>query len=175
LRRETSDRIDATTGEDLMEVHATRHVDAPPEKVWALMTNLDGFAGVIAGIESVERLDDGSGFGVGTTWRETRVMFGRTATEDMWVTKIDPGHSYVVEAASHGAEYRTTQSVEPVDGGGSRLALSFSGRPVSALAKVMAATVGRLFESATRKAFEQDLVDIAAVAEAPDDADSPGA
>jgi len=139
------------------------------------MTNLDGFADVIAGIESVERLDGGSGFGVGTTWRETRVMFGRTATEEMWVTKIEPGRSYVVEAASHGAEYRTTQSVEPVDGGSSRLTVSFSGKPVTTTAKVMSATVGRFFQKATRKAFEKDLVDIAAAAEAPDDADSPGA
>jgi carbon monoxide dehydrogenase subunit G len=139
------------------------------------MTNLDGFADAIAGIESIERLDDGSDFAVGTKWRETRVMFGRTATEDMWVTEIDPGHSYVVEASSHGAEYRPTQSVEPVDGGGSRLTVSFSGKPVGTLARVMSATVGRVFEKATRKAFEQDLVDVAAAAEAPDDADLPGA
>jgi carbon monoxide dehydrogenase subunit G len=158
-----------------MEVHAARHVNAPPEKLWALVTNLDGFADVIASIESVERLDGGSGFGLGTKWRETRVMFGRTATEDMWVAEIEPGRSYVVEAASHGAEYRTTQSVEPVDGGGSRLALSFSGKPVSALAKVMSATVGRFFEKATRRAFERDLIDVAAAAEAPEDADSLGA
>jgi hypothetical protein len=93
----------------------------------------------------------------------------------MWVAEIDPGRSYVVETASHGAEYRTTQSVEPVDGGGSRLALSFTRKPVSTMANVMAATVGRLFESATRKAFEQDLVDLADAAEAPDDAESLGA
>lgn len=158
-----------------MEVHATRHVNAPPQKVWAVMTNLDGFADAISGIESVERLDDGSDFEVGTKWRETRVMFGRTATEDMWVTEIDPGHSYVVEASSHGAEYRTAQSVEPVDGGGSRLTMSFSGKPVSTMARVMSATLGRLFEKATRKAFEQDLADVAAAAETQDDADSPGA
>lgn len=148
-----------------MEVTASRHVDATPDAVWAVMTNLEGFADAISGIESVERLDDGSGFQVGTKWRETRTMFGRTATEAMWVTKIDPGHRYVVEASSHGAEYRTKQSVAPADGGGSLLTMSFSAKAVSTMAKVMSATVGKLFENATRKAFEQDLADVAAAAE----------
>ena len=96
-----------------MEISCSKAIDAPADKVWAVMTNLEGFSEAINGIVSVERLDDGTGFEVGTSWRETRIMFGRMATEDMWVTELDPGHSYVVEANSHGAEYRTTQSVEP--------------------------------------------------------------
>lgn len=149
-----------------MEVTASKRVDAAPDAVWAVMTNLEGFSEAISGIESVERLDDGSGFQIGTKWRETRVMFGRTATEVMWVTEIDPGRRYVVEASSHGAEYRTEQRVAPTDDGGSVLTTSFSGKPVSTMAKVMSATVGKLFENATRKAFEQDLSDIATAAEA---------
>ncbi len=149
-----------------MEVTASRHVDAAPEAVWAVMTNLEGFAGAISGIENVERLDEGAGFQVGTKWRETRIMFGKTATEDMWVTEIDPGHRYVVEASSHGAEYRTIQTVAADEAGGSLLTMSFSGKPVSTMAKVMSATVGKLFENATRKAFAQDLADVATAAAA---------
>ncbi len=149
-----------------MEISCSRAIDAPADKVWAVMTNLEGFSEAINGIVSVERLDDGSGFEVGTSWRETRIMFGRTATEDMWVTKLDPGHSYVVEANSHGAEYRTTQSVEPDAEGTSVLSMSFGATPTGTVAKVMSATVGRLFANATRKAFEKDLADIAAAAEA---------
>lgn len=148
-----------------MEISCTKTIKAPTDKVWSIMTNLDGFRDAISGIESVERLDDGTGFDVGTTWRETRIMFGRTATEDMWVTALDPGHSYVVEANSHGAEYRTTQSVEPDGESGSVLSMSFSANPTGTMAKVMSATVGRFFVNATRKAFEQDLADIAAAAE----------
>ena len=129
------------------------------------MTNLEGFPDAIGGIEHVERLDAGTGFEIGTTWRETRTMFGRTATEDMWVTEIEPGRSYVVEANSHGAEYRTTQRVEPDGDGVSVLSMSFSANPTGTMAKVMAATIGRFFVNATRKAFEQDLTDIASAAE----------
>lgn len=148
-----------------MEVTRTRHIDAPTEKVWVLMTDLEAFPQTVGGIESVERLDDGTGFGLGTTWRETRTLFGRTATEDMWVTEFEPGRSYVVEANSHGAEYRTSQRIEP-DGDGSVLTMTFSGTATGTISKIMSATVGRLFTKATKKAFEQDLADIAAAAEA---------
>jgi carbon monoxide dehydrogenase subunit G len=140
-------------------------INAPADKVWSIMTNLEGFPDAISGIERVERLDDGTAFEIGTTWRETRTLFGRTATEDMWVTEFDPGHSYVVEASSHGADYRTTQRVEPDGDGGSVLSMSFSANPTGTMAKVTSATIGRFFVNATRKAFEQDLADIAAAAE----------
>ena len=148
-----------------MDITCRRHIDAPTEMVWALMTDLEAFPRTVGGIEGVERLDDGTGFGLGTTWRETRTLFGRTATEDMWVTEFEPGRSYVVEANSHGAEYRTSQRIEP-DGDGSLLTMTFSSTATGTTAKVMSATVGRLFAKATKKAFEQDLADIAAAAEA---------
>ena len=148
-----------------MEISCSKPINAPADKVWSIMTNLEGFPDAIGGIEHVERLDAGTGFEIGTTWRETRTMFGRTATEDMWVTEIEPGRSYVVEANSHGAEYRTTQRVEPDGDGGSVLSMSFSANPTGTMAKVMAATIGRFFVNATRKAFEQDLTDIASAAE----------
>ena len=148
-----------------MEVTCSRHINAPAEKVWGLMTDLESFPETVGGIESVERLDDGSGFGPGTTWRETRTLLGRTATEDMWVTDFDPGRSYVVEANSHGTEYRTSQRIES-EGEGSLLTMTFSGTPTGTVSKIMSATIGRLFAKATKKAFEQDLADIAAAAEA---------
>ena len=148
-----------------MEVTCSRHINAPTETVWALITDLEAFPRTVSGIESVERLDDGSGFGPGTIWRETRIMFGRTATEDMRVTAFEPGHSYVVEASSHGAEYRTSQRVEP-DVDGSLLTMTFSGKATGTMAKVMSATIGRFFVKATRKVFEQDLADIEFAAEA---------
>jgi carbon monoxide dehydrogenase subunit G len=148
-----------------VEISCAKPIKAPVDTVWSIMTNLGGFPDAISGIESVERLDDGTGFGVGTKWRETRTMFGRTATEDMWVTALDPGRSYVVKANSHGAEYRTTQRVEPDGDGGSVLSMSFSANPTGRMAKVMSATIGRFFVNATRRAFERDLADIAAAAE----------
>jgi len=149
----------------MMELSTSRDVSAPADAVWSVLTDLEGAADRISGILEIEILEGGGDFGIGTKWRETRKMFGREATEVMEVTELEPGKSYTTEANSHGAHYRSKMSVEPV-GAGSRVTMTFAGEPHGTIAKVMAATVGKLFEGATRKAIQQDLADIAAAAEA---------
>ena len=148
----------------MYDVTVERFVRAEPEPIWDLMTDVATYADSISGVEAVEQLDDLPEFGVGTSWRETRKMFGKEATEEMTVTAVDPGKSYAVEAQSHGAIYRSLISVTPTKDG-STLAMSFSGEPTNMLSRVMGATVGRLFQGATKKALVQDLDDIAALAE----------
>lgn len=141
-----------------------RDVAAPAEKVWAICTDLDGTKDVISAITALERTDGGSGFGVGTAWRETRVMFGREAAESMAVTEIDEGRSYVVESLSRGVLYRSVMRVEP-KGDGCTLSWEFGAEARSASAKLMS-LLGKLMEGSTRKALMADLDDIAAAAEA---------
>ena len=141
-----------------------RDVAAPAEKVWAICTDLDGTKEVISAITALERTDGGSGFGVGTAWRETRVMFGREATESMAVTQVDEGRSYVVESLSRGVLYRSVMRVEP-KGDGCTLSWEFGAEAQSTSAKLMS-LLGKLMEGSTRKALMADLDDIAAAAEA---------
>ena len=149
----------------MRELVATHDSTATPESVWTVLTDLDNATANISAIQKVERLDDSGGFKVGTSWRETRTMFGKTATEDMTVTEIDPARSYTTTAESHGAKYRSTHSVEPIEGG-SRISMVFGAEPTGLLAKAFAVTVGRLFDNATRKAIVKDLEEISAAAEA---------
>jgi carbon monoxide dehydrogenase subunit G len=150
-----------------------RDVAASPERVWSIISDLDRSAKVISAIESIERLDGGSGFGVGTKWRETRIMFGREATETMEVSAVDEGRSYTVESPSRGVHYPTIMAVEPA-GDGSRLSMTFEGEATSVGGRLMA-VFGRLMEGSTRKALAQDLDDIAAAAEKDADETAPGA
>jgi carbon monoxide dehydrogenase subunit G len=140
-----------------------RKIDAPAERVWAIATDLDHTAEVISAITGLERTDSGSGFGVGTAWKETRVMFGREATESMAVTTVDEGRSYTVESTSRGVHYTSVVRVEP-QGQGCRLSWEFAAEPTSLSSRFMA-LFARLFEGSTRKALMADLDDIAAAAE----------
>ena len=140
----------------------SRHVDASPDLVWAILTDLERSPEVIRAIGSVE-VHTGSGFDVGTRWTETRTMMGRTASETMEVTAVDAGRSYVVEADSGGTHYRSEFRIGP-DGGGTDLTMTFAGQPSGVGGRIMAATLGRLFAGTTRKALAADLDDIAAAA-----------
>lgn len=148
----------------MSEMKLSRDVAADAGTVWRLVIDLDRAPEVISGIQRVERLDGGD-FGVGTRWRETRVMLGREATEELEVTAMSPGRSYTVEADSRGVHYRSTMSVVPLGADRSRLEMTFADQPRGPGAKVLGATIGRLFEAQTRKALQRDLDDLAAAAE----------
>lgn len=138
-------------------------IRAAPERVFAIATDLPNIAETVSGIESVEVLTEGP-VGVGTRWRETRKMYGKTATEEMRVTGFEPPRSFVAEAESHGAHYTTEFRFEP-EGLGTRLTLVFGARPLTLAAKVFS-VVGVLMAGTVRKALEQDMEDVKRAAEA---------
>ena len=143
-----------------VEVQTT--IAAPPERVFAAATDLASLPETMSGIDSVEVLSDGP-FGEGTRWRETRTLYGRQATEEMWVTGFDPPRSYMVEAASHGARYRTEITFVP-EGDGTRVTFTFAARPVSLVARLFSVFGGLMLKS-VRTALEADLEDLKRVAE----------
>jgi uncharacterized membrane protein len=149
-----------------MRIEVSREIGAPAERVWALITDLPDSPSVVSAITSVEILGGGEAFEVGTRWRETRTMFGRVATEEMEVATMDPGRSYTVTAGSHGTRYESAFEVIPAGDHACILRMTFAGEPTSVASRVMAATIGRMFAGATRRAVEQDLADIAGAAEA---------
>ena len=143
-----------------VEVQTT--VTAPPERVFRIATDLENIAETMSGIDSAEVLTDGP-FREGTRWRETRTLYGRQATEEMWVTGFDPPGSYVVEAESHGAHYRTEMTFAPADDG-TRVTMVFSARPVSFFARLFSFLSAAMLKS-VKKAIEQDMEDLKQAAE----------
>lgn len=141
----------------------SRHVDAPADRVWEVLTDIERSPETIRAIDAVE-VHTGPGFDVGTRWTETRTMMGRTVSETMEVTELEPGRSYVVEATSGRTHYRSEFGVAP-DGQGTVVTMTFAGEPSGIGGKIMVATLGRLFVGQTRKALAQDLEDIARASE----------
>ncbi|MDQ1247109.1 MAG: hypothetical protein QG597_1479 [Actinomycetota bacterium] len=143
---------------------------APAATVWGIITDIENSPNVVRGITKVERLDGSPGFGVGYRWRETRSMFGKTATEDMTVTNVDPGRSYLTEADNHGAHYETTMSVTPITQDSCELTMRFAATADGFLNKTLGAVMGKLMEGSVRKMVKQDLTDLVAAAERAGDA-----
>ena len=125
-----------------MQVTVETEVAAPPDVVFATMADIAHWPEFIGGIERVELLTDGP-MRVGTRFRETRTMFGRSASEEMTVAELVPPHRLVLTAENHGTRYVATHEVTPT-ANGARLALTFAGTPVTVAARLFS-VIGILF------------------------------
>jgi carbon monoxide dehydrogenase subunit G len=147
-----------------MRVEYEVTVRAPKAEVWKLVTDFDNAASRISGIEKIEVLERPAAGLVGFKWRETRTLFGKTATEVMWITAVDEGSRYTTEARSHGSIYRTEIGVQDHPEG-TRLWGVFEAEPQSLGAKVMSALLGFMVKGSMKKALLQDFLDVKAAAE----------
>lgn len=145
-------------------IRLSQRVDAPVADVWAVLTDIEGTVEVLSGVTKVERTG-GTGFDVGTRWRETRKLLGKEDTMEMWVSEVDPLARTVIKSTARGADFTTTFVLTP-DGAGTELAMTFGAvsGPSGAFEKVIATVTARIGAAITRKMMTQDLRDIAAAA-----------
>ena len=143
----------------------TQHINASPEKVWAVLSDIPGSAGTLSGINAIQMLSEGP-YGEGTRWKETRTMMGRQETVEMWVSETDPPRSTTIKALQGGADYTTRFNLAERDGG-TDLTLTFGAEVLkpTLVSKVAMALFGKIGMSITRKALSKDLAEIAAKAE----------
>lgn len=137
----------------------TTHVKAPIEKVFAAYSDFGNCAGRIKGIKRVEMLTSGP-VGVGTRFKETRVMFKKEATETMEVSALEPNREYTLTCNSCGALFNSTFRFEP-EAGGTQVTLDFDCKPVSLFAKLMT-PLSWLMMGPMKKCIQQDLDDMKA-------------
>ena len=119
---------------------------------------------MISGIDKIEILERPKDGLVGLKWEETRTLFGRTATEIMWITDVEENQSYQTRADGPGVVYISRFDISEEDDK-SILTMSFEGISQSIGSRIMASLMGIFFNSATKKAMEQDLLDIKAEVE----------
>lgn len=147
-----------------MKVKVSVVINASKEQVWSVISNIENSVNVVSGIEKVEVHNKPENGLVDFKWTETRTLFGKTATETMWITEAEENKFYKTRAESHGAIYISTVSIEELSDG-VELSMGFSSKSVSFGAKLMATLLGFMFVGATKKALQQDLEDIKAAVE----------
>lgn len=146
----------------MASVSVSETIQAPVDRVFALFSDFHHCADHVAAIKHCEVLTDGP-VGQGTRFRETRVMYGREATEEMEVTAFDPGKHYRVEARSHGAHYISDFHFVP-QGDATQVTMTFEARAESLFARLMSIFSKAMLKSVAR-GVHQDMLDLKRAAE----------
>ncbi len=146
----------------MSKIQTSTHVAAPVDRVFEAWCDFEKAAERVQGIARIEMLTEGP-VRVGTRFRETRVMFGREATEEMEVTALVPNERMTVSAFSCGAEFDSHFHFHP-DGSGTRVDLELQTRPVTLWAKITS-PLGRLMMGSMKKMIQADMDQLKAVCE----------
>lgn len=131
----------------------------PKETVFEAFTDVDSWAERIAGIVRVERPGEGP-VANGTRFKETRVMFKKEHTEEMWFDDMSPPDSYTIRGESCGSKYTTTFRLSARDGG-TQVDMRMDCQAVSFMAKLMK-PLGVLMMGPMKKIMTKDLEDFKA-------------
>ncbi|MGW4213934.1 SRPBCC family protein [Lentzea sp. NPDC004789] len=135
-------------------VQHTVVISASPERVWALIADVERWPELIPTVDSVERLDDGP-LAVGS---RTRLRQPRLSPAVWTVTELTDGASFTWESRSPGVTVTGVHEVEPhPDGSRLTLGLTMSGF-ASGLAWLMT-------RSLTRRYVETEAASVKAAAE----------
>jgi carbon monoxide dehydrogenase subunit G len=105
-----------------MTIHIERTIgiNAQPDRVWAVMMDVERWPEWTESMKSVERLDSGE-FGVGS---KARLKIRRSPNANVWtVTELTPNRSFTWETNSGGVKGVASHVIEP-EGNGSRVTLT---------------------------------------------------
>jgi hypothetical protein len=147
-----------------MQVTMSTRVNAPPDRTFAVFSDLRGAPGRVSGIKKIEVITEGP-VGKGTKFRETRIMMGREATENMEVSEFEPGRSYAIACESCGVRWNCRFAFA-ADDGGTRVDVEMASKPVSLMGRLMS-PLGALMAGTMKKCLNTDMDELRKAAEAP--------
>lgn len=134
-------------------------INKPKESVWSAITDIENCQQMISSIIKIKVLHKPTDGIDGLKWEETREMFGKEATETMWITDSKPNEYYSTRAESHGSVYVTKLSLKNIEDG-SLLTMSFTGNAQTMVAKILSFIMGPLIKKSMIKVLNKDLEEI---------------
>ena len=145
----------------IVEVQVT--INGSRAAVWAAITNIENASEIISGIEKIEVVEKPTHGLVGLRWRETRMLFGKPATVEKWITDAAVNQFYTTRAEDRGMVYITTMKISERSGG-TTLTSSHDTQPQGLMARIMSIPMF-FFRGVLKKAILQDLNDIKSAVE----------
>jgi hypothetical protein len=145
----------------IVEVQVT--ITGSRAAIWAAITDIENASEIISGIQNIEVLEKPANGLVGLRWRETRILFGKPATVEKWITDAVENEFYKTRAEDNGFVFSTTMRISQ-SGGGITLTSSHDSKPQGIVARFMSLPMF-LFKGVMKKAIVQDLNDIKSAVE----------
>ncbi len=142
-----------------MKVSIDIEIKAQKEKVWQVITDIENSMNTISGIDKIEILNKPKDTIIGLKWKETRTIFGKSATETMWITEAKKNNYYKTRAQSNGAVYQTVLKLTEIENA-TVLTMEFSSEAITFKGKIMAFIFGVILKKSMKKLIEKDLIDI---------------
>jgi hypothetical protein len=146
-----------------MIVEARVAINGSKAAIWAAITDIENASEFISGIEKIEVLEKPANGLVGLRWRETRMLFGKPATVEKWITDAAESEFYKTRAEDSGFVFLSTIRISE-GGGGMTLTSCHETKPQGILAKLKSTPLF-LFKGVIKKALLQDLSDIKSAVE----------
>lgn len=140
-----------------MIVEAQVPINDSKAAIWAAITNIENAAEMISGIEHIEVLEKPAAGLVGLRWRETRMLFGKPATVEKWITDAAENAFYTTRAEDGGFVFVSTMHIAE-SGGGMMLTSAHVTEPQGIVARLQSLPMF-LFKGVVKKALVQDLND----------------
>jgi hypothetical protein len=146
----------------IVEVQVT--INGTKAAIWDAITDIENAAETIRGIDNIEVVEKPASGLVGLRWRETRMLFGKPATAEKWITDAAENEFYKTRAESDGFVFLSTTSISE-SRGGMTLTTSHDSQPQTIVARLMSVPMMVLFKGVAKKALLQDLNDIKSAVE----------
>ncbi|MBK9287894.1 MAG: SRPBCC family protein [Flavobacteriales bacterium] len=141
-----------------MIVEAQITINGSKAVVWAATTNIANFAELLSGVEKIEVVERPATGLVGLKWKETRILFGKPATVEKWITEAKENEFYTTRAEDSGFVFITTNRISGSDGSVTLTGIHET-QPQGFAAKLKSLPVV-FFKGMIKKAILQDLNDI---------------
>ena len=142
-----------------MKLSVFIEIEKPIEDVWNAIIDFKNCSNYIESIIRLEIIDEPKDTLIGFKWKETRVMFGKEATETMWITDYEENEYYETRAESHGSVYISRLSLSSIENH-TKLTMSFSAEAQTFFVKILSLSMGFLMKGVMKKALMKDLINI---------------